>query len=65
MKIHLLPSVMLGGALLAAAAAPATASYSVQTVADPTGTNFINLLGIMTRGRLAGSTTPPPRRASP
>jgi hypothetical protein len=54
MKIHLLTPVMLGGALLAAAAGPAAASYSVQTVTDPTGTNFINLLGINDSGTIGG-----------
>ncbi len=53
-KIQFLTPVLLGGALLAAAAGPASAGYSVQTVTDPTGTNFINLLGINDSGTIAG-----------
>jgi hypothetical protein len=52
--IRLLTPAMLGGALLAAAAGPAAAGYSVQTVLDPTGTNFINLLGINDSGTIGG-----------
>jgi hypothetical protein len=53
-KIHLLTPMMLGGALLVTAAGPAAAGYSVQTVTDPTGTNFINLLGINDSGAIGG-----------
>jgi hypothetical protein len=53
-KIRLLTPIMLGGALLAAIAGPASAGYSVQTVTDPTGTNFINLLGINDAGTIGG-----------
>jgi hypothetical protein len=53
-KIHVLTPIMLGGVLLAAATGPASAGYSVQTVTDPTGTAFINLLGINDSGTIAG-----------
>lgn len=53
-KFHFLTPVMLGAALLAGAAGPAAAGYSVRTVADPTGNNFINLLGINDSGTIAG-----------
>ena len=54
MNIRLLTPLVLGGALLATAAGPAAAGYAVQTVTDPTGTDFINLLGINDSGTVGG-----------
>lgn len=54
MTMHFLTPVMLGGALLATAAGPAAAGYTVQTVTDPSGTSFINLLGINDSGTIGG-----------
>jgi len=54
MTVRLLTPAVLGGALLVAAAGPAAAGYSVETVTDPTGTNFINLLGINDAGTIGG-----------
>jgi hypothetical protein len=54
MKTNLLTTAILGGSLLVAAAAPAFAGYSIQTVTDPTGNNFVNLLGINDTGEIAG-----------
>jgi hypothetical protein len=58
-KIPLLRPMVLGGVLLAGVAGPAVAGptvdgYTVQTVTDPTGTNFINLLGINDSGTVGG-----------
>jgi hypothetical protein len=53
-NFHLLRPAVLGGAIFAAAAGPAAAGYSVQTVTDPTGNNFINLLGINDSGTIGG-----------
>lgn len=51
----LLPaSIMLGVSFRIAAAAPVIDGYTIQTVTDPTGTNFINLLGINDSGTIAG-----------
>ena len=51
-------SLLLAGAfagpLLFGWAGTAAAGYSVQTVIDPTGNNFINLLGINNAGTIAG-----------
>jgi hypothetical protein len=44
----------LAAAMAVGAAGSAAAGYSVQTVIDPTGTNFINLLGINNSGTIAG-----------
>ncbi|HVC63111.1 MAG TPA: hypothetical protein VND19_22460 [Acetobacteraceae bacterium] len=50
---HLL-AALLSTPLLFAAGHAASAAYTVQTVVDPTGNNFINLLGINNAGTIAG-----------
>jgi hypothetical protein len=58
MNRNLVASVFVAAPLLLALAGTASASpvggYSVQTVTDPTGTNFINLLGINNAGTIGG-----------
>jgi len=54
MSKNLLFASTLAGLLLFDWAGTAVAGYSVQTVIDPTGNNFINLLGINNAGTVAG-----------
>ena len=54
MSKHLWAAAALATPLLFSVASPAAAGYTVQTVTDPTGTNFINLLGINDAGTIAG-----------
>jgi probable HAF family extracellular repeat protein len=54
MNKSLLLAGALAGPLLFSWAGTAAAGYSVQTVTDPTGNNFINLLGINNAGTIAG-----------
>ena len=54
MSKSLLFASALAGPLLFGWADTAVAGYSVQTVIDPTGNNFINLLGINNAGTIAG-----------
>jgi hypothetical protein len=54
MKRNIVATVALIAPLVFVAAHPAAAAYVVQTVTDPTGTNFINLLGINNAGMIAG-----------
>jgi hypothetical protein len=52
-KILQIAPVVLGLSLMAVAR-PAAAGYSIQTITDPTGNNFINLLGINNAGEIGG-----------
>jgi hypothetical protein len=52
-KLRLMAPVILGVSLMAVAH-PAAAGYSIQTIADPTGNDFINLLGINNAGEIGG-----------
>jgi hypothetical protein len=54
MKKSLLFACAFAGPILFGLANTASAGYSVQTVTDPTGNNFINLLGINNAGIIAG-----------
>jgi hypothetical protein len=54
MKRNLWAATLLAAPLSLAVAGPAAAEYTVQTVIDPTGNNFINLLGINDAGTIAG-----------
>lgn len=47
-------AAILAAPLLFASVAPAVAAYTVETIIDPTGNNFINLLGINNAGTVAG-----------
>jgi hypothetical protein len=53
-NMHRAAPIVLGFALLIAGSAKAAPSYTFQTVTDPTGNNFINLLGINNAGTIGG-----------
>ena len=55
MKSNLLGLTLTATILLGVTGPAAATTYSVQTVIDPSGTNFINLLGINNGGTIAGT----------
>src|SRR5271165_3841916 len=54
MNKRLISAGVFGSFLMLGSAGPAAAAYVIQTVIDPTGNNFINLLGINANGRIVG-----------
>ncbi len=54
MRSKILAAALFAAPIILTTAGSAFAGYSVQTVLDPTGNNFINLLGINDSGKVAG-----------